>query len=56
MNIGVLDASDLESYHPDLASDLVAAGRELLGEGYDRRRRRNGAARRLRRQAFLTVP
>ena len=32
----------LESYQADLASDLMAAGWELLGEGYDRRRARQG--------------
>lgn len=31
------DAKGLEIYHADLESDLLAAGWELLGEGYDRR-------------------
>ena len=39
LRCGFTDAKGLESYQADLASDLVAAGWELLGEGYDRRRR-----------------
>jgi len=39
LRCGFPDAKGLEAYQADLASDLLAAGWELLGEGHDRRRR-----------------
>jgi hypothetical protein len=39
LRCGFPDARALEAYQADLASDLLAAGWELLGEGYDRRSR-----------------
>lgn len=39
LRVGFADARGLESYQADLAADLVSAGWEALGEGYERRRR-----------------
>jgi hypothetical protein len=44
LRCGFNNASGLESYQADLASDLLAAGWELLGEGYDRRRSHRSAS------------
>ena len=40
LRCGFANERGLESYQADLAADLLAAGWQLLGEGYDRRQRR----------------